>query len=307
MIAYRPLEPARDAVPEAWTFPAYRHLLSLEPDTRFARHGLSTRVQPLVSVATDGDRVVGMALACRPAEPESSEDDGELLSLFVDAEYRRRGIATSLVEQVETRLVADGVDAVEAVYMTGTPFVEGVEKALQARSWDEPELRMLVLRSSIEQAFVTPWFKRYRRHKDFVLQPLVDLEAEIQAMRHDPPSWIAEDLQPWKFDFSYIEPASSLGIRLDGELVGWVINHKLTDDAVRFTNTHLRPDLSRRARAMPVLTESIVRAHDAGFKRLTFTVPACHPEMIRFLRKWCGPYADFVGETRGVRKALTIH
>lgn len=295
-------------MPESWTFPAYRHLLSLQPDTRFAERGRVSKVQPVAPVAVDGDRVVGMALACRPVDArEAAADGGELLSLYVDAEYRRQGIATALVEQVERGLAETGVDAVEAVYMTGSPFIDGVEKALQTRRWQEPELRMLVLRSTMDEAFAAPWFNRFRKRDRFVLEPLVELEAEIRAMRDDPPDWIAEDLEPWKIDFSYIEPASSLGIRLDGELVGWVVNHKLSDEAIRFTNTHLRPDLARRARALPVLTESITRAGAAGFTRLTFTVPSYHPEMIRFMRKWCGPYASFMGETRGCRKALTVH
>ena len=40
---------------------------------------------------------------------------------------------------------------------------------------------------------------------------------------------------------------SSLGLRYRGEVVGWVINHRMDERTVRFTCSFMRRDLARRA------------------------------------------------------------
>ena len=303
-LTYRSLRPGSDEVPAPWTFPSYRHLLALEPTTRFEKRGASGLVKPFAFVAEAKGRPVGLILGCLPLEESPAQ--GELLSLFVDAEHRRRGVATRLVAELEEALAAEGCESLEAVYMTGSPYIDAVEKALARRSWQEPTVRMVVIKGTLDEAMNTPWYNRYRQRKDFELVPWSEVFEQIDELKeaHREDSWIAEDLEPWKFDMSYVEPHSSMGVLLHGELVGWIINHRVDDETVRVTNAHLRPDLSRRARMVPVISESLRRASENGFTKLTLTAPSYHPQMVRFATRWCAPFATFFGETRGVRKSL---
>lgn len=154
-----------------------------------------------------------------------------------------------------------------------------------------------------------PWIRRYKPEWGFELFRWADLDPEeIERLKasYQESGWIAEDLRPWHYDASTLEPGSSLGIRYRGEIVGWVINHRLDARTVRFTCSFLRRDLARFARILPAYSESVRRAHDAGFEQVVFTVPVHHREMVSFVRRRCLPNGAELSETRGASKALAV-
>jgi len=301
-----PLDAARAERYASWTFPAYRHLLRLEPAQRNPAHGDLRTVRPIAFVGEEGGEVVGLVLGCLPAEADGGRRPAELLSISVRPDRRHRGIAGDLLERLEEEARTAGARQIETVYMTGDRSIDHVEALLASRGWSPPQARMAVIRFTVEGAASTPWFGRYRWRRQMECFPWVEITGEeIERLRasHRATGWIAEDLVPWQFDPQEVEPGSSLGIRLDGELVGWVINHLLPGRTVRFTCSFIRPDLKRRGRIVPAYTESIRRVGEAGYSRCMFTVPAHHPEMVAFVNRW-GRWAAFVGETRGSTKVL---
>lgn len=70
--------------------------------------------------AFDNGRLVGFALL----GPIRSDDSIELVALFVDADYRRTGIGTMLMNQVEERALAMGADA---MFLYANPTVSSVD------------------------------------------------------------------------------------------------------------------------------------------------------------------------------------
>ena len=89
-----------------------------------------------------------------------------------------------------------------------------------------------------------------------------------------------------------------------GRIVGWVINHRLSADTVRFTCSFMRKDLGRRGRIMPLYTVSLelLRAH--GTRQCMFVTPVQYQTMVDFVKRRCAPWATFFGETRGAVKNL---
>lgn len=307
MITCHAFDPAQADSFANWTFPAYRQLLKLEPAQRNPQHGDRRLVRPFAFVAEESGKVVGVILGCLPTEAEMSRRPAELLSIVVHPERRHQGIAGQLLERFEHEVGDAGARQIEAVYMTGDRSIESVERLLAGRGWSPPRPRMTVFRFTVEEAMNTPWFGRYRWRDHMEHFPWIEITDEaLERLRasHRATGWIAEDLVPWQFDAQRVEPRSSLGIRLDGEVVGWVINHLLPGGAVRFTCSYIHPDLKRRGRIVPAYTESIRRLGEAGYSRCTFTVPSHHPEMVSFGKRWCGPWGSFVGETRSSIKAL---
>jgi len=302
-VTLRRLEPSMADVCTAMTFPAYRHLLALRPVSRHPEQGDEKLVQPIGVVAVAGTGILGLALAELPLGAEGAP---ELLSLFVDEGLRGHGVGTALIEALERELAAKGCRELRAVYMTGKPSIPAVERIFAKRGWNAPEARTVTLRFTPEEALQTPWFRRIRLSSEYQVVPWAEITpAERDGLResNERKPWIAAGLEPWRHDRNF-HAGSSLGLRYKGEVVGWVINHQVTSDTVRFTCSFMRKDLGRRGRIMPLYTVSLERLREAGIRQCTFVTPVSYKTMVDFARKRCAPWASFLGETRGVSKNL---
>lgn len=302
---YRRLtEPAWDLAD--MTFPVYRHLMSLEALPRHPEQGDKVLVQPVAIAAMADNEPVGLALGERPADAEDGAPNERIpvmLSLFTKPDARGRGVGTALVEHLEQALRDDGFDGVQTVYMTGKPSIPVLERILEKRCWLPPEPRTVTLRFTPEEALSTPWFGRLRLPSDdYEIFPWADLSEDErqELMRSQEGSgWIAKGLEPWNHDRHSFDRVSSVGLRYRGGVVGWVINHKIAPDAVRFTCSFMRKDLGRRGRILPLYTASIERLRSAGYRTCTLVTPVAYPNMVRFVERRCAPWASFFGGTRG--------
>ena len=291
------------------TFPVYRHLLSLEAQPRHPEQGDQRDVQPVVLATWDGDLPVGLLVGEVPAEGTGDEQAWpELLSVFTVAGRRREGVGTALVGAFEQFLSGTGFDRVQAVYMTGKPSILFFERILAARDWTQPEVRTVTMRFTPDEALSTPWFGRVRLlPEDYVIFPWTELtRGEREALRatNAATPWIAAGLEPWKHDRHGFDPVSSVGLRYRGAVVGWVINHEIGTGTVRFTCSFMRKDLGRRARILPLYSESIRRLREAGCAACMFITPVGYPNMVRFAERRCAPWASFFGKTMGTSKLL---
>jgi GNAT superfamily N-acetyltransferase len=286
------------------TYPAYRHMLALEPTQRHLGAPSQPLVQPLGAVAFDEGKLVGLALAERPLEGSA---EAELLSVFVPVEFRKRGVATALVGGIEDALAAAGVRRVQAVYMTGKPEIEALSRIFDKRAWDAPVVRTVTVRFTPAEAATTGWYGKMQLGPEFEIFSWTELRPEERTQLQESQArerWIKTGLEPWKHDSYPFDPVSSVGLRYRGEVVGWVINHPIDKTTLRFTCSFMRADLSRRGRILPLYSASIERAKAAGTARCTFVTPVEYHEMIAFVKRHCERWVSFVGETRGVTKSF---
>lgn len=286
------------------TFPAYRHMLALERTVRLPREFDDTPVDPFAVVALEGGEPVGLALAEQPAQ---SPDVAELLSVFVRSDRRGHGIGGRLVEAIEMAAKNRGAQRLVGVYTTGKPGIEAFEKIATRREWSGPETRMVSVRFSAESLAAAPWIGRYRLGPSYEIFPWAELrndERDQIRKTHEQEKWIAEDLVPWLHDSHGFEPRTSLGLRRDGVVVGWIINHLMDEKTVRYTCSFIRKPLGKMGKIVPLYSASFERFIAAGFQQATFTTPLQHRGMVGFARKWFGPWSTFLGETRGVERIL---
>jgi GNAT superfamily N-acetyltransferase len=291
----------------AMTFPVYHPLLALEPTSRHPEQGDARRIQPAGCVALASGTAVGLVLGEIPLEGEGAP---EMLSLFVAPEWRGQGIATALVAALELLVARRGFDGIATVYSTGKPSIPAFERVLWKRGWLAPEHRTLSVRFAPEAALGSGLFEERRMaalRKDLELFPWRDLDEEekrrIREENRKQP-WITPALAFWRFEAAGFEPVSSVGARYRGEVVGWVLNHRVSPEVVRFTCSFMRKDISRRGRIVPLYQESLRRMAEAGVHRCTFVTPMIYPNMLTFIRRWIVPIADSLVETRGSVKKL---
>ena len=306
MVDFEIIRPPAPPEFQAMTFPAYRHLLSLQPSRRHVEERDRPPIQPFALAALVRGQPVGLGLAELPlvagCEPE-------LLSLYVAPHLRNVGVGTALLKTLEDEFRRRGVSRVSTVYMTGKQAIPAFERVLAKRGWDAPTTRTISVRFTLEQIERFPWINRYHLPAEFTIFPWVELtETDREALRRsqDSDHWIANDLQAWDHDYYGFEPITSLGLRGPEGVVGWVINHAISETTLRFTCSYIRKDLGRRGRIVPVYSESLTRVKQTQFTDCTFVAPVQHRTMVHFVHRWMEPWVSFVGETRGSAKMLAV-
>lgn len=289
------------------TYPAYRHLLDLQPGTRHQSPDDTRPIRPLAVAARIGQQPVGLALAEVSLSESAERAPAELLSLYVEKGVRGRGVGKALLAALEQLLGEAGETELRAVYMQGKASIKAVEQILASNGWSTPEPRMVTVKFMVEELYKAKWLHRYPPRPGYELFSWMDLkpeEREEMIRSHEQTGWIEPDLLPWDYDQHEYEPVTSVGLRFQGKVVGWVINHRLADDTVRYTCSFVRKDLQRVGAILPLYCESFRRLHKFGFQRGMFVAPLHHPRMAQFARRWFGPWSYFTAETMGCGKRL---
>jgi GNAT superfamily N-acetyltransferase len=280
---------------DAMTFPSFRHALSClgdtEGDTRFVARRAHCDEQP-----------AGLALAQVLANDRTA---AELMSLYVVSDFRDRGLATELLTGLEQDLVSQGISRLSGTYMTGRPSLPALERVLSKCGFSSPVARKVAVRFTPEEPSRAPWYQKAQLPPNSEIFPWAELPAEEgEALRRSQAErgWIPTDLEPWRCDQNF-DRVSSVGLRKSGEIVGWVINHRMTPDLVSFTISFMRPDLARRGAIFGLYVASLKRLQGTGVT-CTYVTDATFESMVRFTLRRVAPFVSFCGETRGVTKEL---
>jgi GNAT superfamily N-acetyltransferase len=229
----------------------------------------------------------------------------ELLSIYVIPELRVQGLATALLAGLEDQLAHRGVRTLAGVYMTGKPAIPALERVFEKRGFSAPRMRMVAVRITPEEATRTPWYHKGKLPEGSEVFLWSELTAEERAglqRSQEKHGWIPHDLEPWRYDGGF-DPVSSIGLRKSGEVVGWIINHRIAPDMVRFTDSYVRPDCHRLGALFPLLAASLERLRGTGVV-CTFVTSAQFGRMLPFVQRRIAPFGHFFGETLGVTKAL---
>ncbi len=288
------------------TFSAYRHLLEMQRTSRHPTDGDQKQIDPWALGAWHGDEPVGLLLAELPVD---DPENVHLLSVFVQPDHRRRGIAEALIRETEEHFKPTKRRHLSAIYTTGKPGVACLERLLARRGWDPPQGRTLSVRFTPEAILESDIMLERRlraQRRGLEIIPWSEVTAEdIAALRRsdEEAPWIAPFLAPWRFDRNGFDP-SSVAARFRGDIVGWIITHRISFDEVRFTCGFIRRDLSRRGRLMPLYYAVLQALKPTPCSHVTFVTPFCYPEMIGFIRRRLAPVSEFVGETREVHFEL---
>lgn len=279
---------------EKLTFPAFRYVL----------RSIDSQKSVIALAASYLEQPVGLALA------EIWEDDSssaEVLSIFVEPPQRCAGIGTALLTRLEEELSQRGCTKAKLSYMTGKSTTPALERLLQKCNWTCPQPRMLICKGQAETIIQAPWMKRYSRiPSSYSIFPWLEITQEerqaIQQQQETQP-WIPEDLIPFQYE-KHLEPITSLGLRYQGQVVGWVINHRFSPDTIRYTCSFVRKDLQKMGRIISLYAEAAKLQVQAKISNVIWTVPVAHESMVNFVKHRWAPYLASLGETKGTFKFL---
>ncbi len=284
--------PLTGFVYQGFTFPRFRpHLEVLKPE------GSTVAI-----AASDSDLPVGLVLAEIWPDGKSTE----ILSIFVEQKYRDLGIGTSLLIRLEEELFSRGCTSVNLVYTTGKITTPALEHLLQKCKWTVPEARTIVCKSTTDKIANAPWMQKSTLPAAYTVFPWVEITAEERvaiAQQQAAEPWIPPQLIPFVSEQD-LEPLNSIGLRYQGQVVGWVITHRLAPDTIRYTCSFVRQDLQKMGRIIPLYVRAIKLQEKAGIPNGIWTVPFIYTSMVNFVQKRMAPYMISIEESKTSLKSL---
>ncbi|MBO9540561.1 GNAT family N-acetyltransferase [bacterium] len=238
---------------------------------------------------SDGTRAVGLVLADHPRDSRL----GVVLSLYVTPQYRRRGLGKTLFGLLGDELRRRGCFEAKASFMDGTPSTPGVERILSHHDWSQPLERVWVCTGTRESIVSLPWLQDLPLPEAFEMFPWNALrDDERQALLEQEavaPGYPAI-LSPFREEH-LLEPLNSLGLRYRGQVVGWLITHRIAPDTIRYTSLFVREELQALGRAIPLVARAIrLQLEDGGANKGTFAVLVQNRAMANFIHRRLAPH-----------------
>lgn len=233
---------------------------------------------------------------------ELLSDRAEILSLFVVPEHRRQGIGFQLVRYVELGLKRINCPQMQVRYQVSELTNSALETILHRQGWQTPKTDFLITKATIEAFKQAPWVYQYPLPTKFTVFPWIELsEAERDQIlqRQTYPA----NLSPFDPD-PRLEPINSLGLRYQGEVIGWTINHRIAPDTIRYSTMFVEARFQRLGRGFSLLTEAIKRQIDSGIPYATAAVSSDNLPMLHCADRYYKPFATYLSESRSSYKVL---
>ncbi|MGB5340124.1 MAG: GNAT family N-acetyltransferase, partial [Gammaproteobacteria bacterium] len=281
-------------------------LTRLEPLT-FPRLGMLTGAGntngPLAAVvAVYQGQPVGLVLAVYGSAPATAR----IISWCVAPEHRRKGVGSALLSRLERVLAGAGHTGLELNYRTNWVNVAAIETILQQRGWSEPQPAMLLYKGTMQDIAQADWLDRCHLPAGFELFPWSELtiaERKDILAKQEAGQWYPPELTPFQEE-DRIEFLNSLGLRHQGEVVGWMITHRTAADTIQYTSLFVRQDLQPLGRALALLAEAIKRQMASDVPRGICQVRTQSERMARYMQRRFLPFDITETNQRCAHKAL---
>ncbi len=295
MFNLRKIEADEGSAFASMTFPRFRKLLG----------ALQSYPQKHAIGAFKDDTPVGLVLF--DSDPQAAA--GEILSVFVRKEFRRQGIASSLLKAAEDHLTQDGATAVEMKFTEKNGTTHPMEDCSRRLGWPKPSLRMVLFKMTMDAVLSAHWVENFIRERQDLS---VALWSSVTAQEHadlDRQGWIPDELSPSQHarqgvDGAAVVPELCLVCRKGSDIVGWHFSHRVNGDTVRFSVSYVHPD-HQGDMVLPILWyHAAMQMKNTEYRNIRMGVAVHHDKMLSFCRKWLGPVAENVTQSMGIYKVL---
>lgn len=271
---------------------SYNHLTYPKIQNRWSRK--APRGKLVGIVAEVSTKQVGLILADVFSIQPNQPPEAEVISLFVLPQYRNQGIGRNLIEKLEAGLIRLGCTQMNVTYKS-TPITTSIlEPLLKQQNWQPPKISFLLGKTTTEKVSQAPWVRKYPLSDKFTVFPWHELtNADKQQIQtFDYPA----SLNP--FGNIPAEPLNSLGLRYQNQLIGWMVTHRVASDAIRYSTMFVDNKFQRMARAISLLSQSILLQAESSVPYCLFAVADDNPPMLQFVRRHLQPYLIEVNDSR---------
>lgn len=266
-----------------FTYPLMRHLVLSPPD------------RDMLYVGARDDDGTPVALAFGMGGPDGQY---EVISVYVAAFYRSRGIGTALLGALHEGFAGRG-------YHTGAQFFtlnaddQSYGRFLMRSGFARPIVRQLVCKTTLDLAEQTPWLVRATVPDGYRVGLWAEASkaarADLKTRKAENPGLFPDTLNPFNFEADS-DPRTSVVLYRGDEIVGWIVTHVLDDETLRWTCSWVLTTIQGLGRIIPLWWEAVQRQRaETDLPRFIWTVPMEEPRMAKFAARRMRPWLEYMG------------
>lgn len=239
--------------------------------------------------ATIWGQVVGLLVLT--LSPKTKE--AELLSLYVKPAWRQKKVAKTLWTEAESWLKKHQAHTCRFQYIQEENDTLSIDQLLTTFGWPPLKLEWVVARSELESAKEDRYLSHPPRfHRGFEYFPWAELtHEEEQCLRNkqNPHMWYPPHLSPFVHE-DRIHYPTSLGLRFQGKLIGWIVSHLMSHDVIRYSSLFVREDFQSRGHSIRLLIRALQLQLETGIAIASLQMKADNTRMIHFVERKIKPY-----------------
>jgi GNAT superfamily N-acetyltransferase len=221
----------------------------------------------------------------------------EMHSIFVAEPFRgpKLNIAPQMLALLETELIPLGCMVLTFSYNLGEPETHDLEHLLLTHGWEKP--RLFMISCHFDQKFNPPWLNtELPLPTGFSEFPWPELTAQERAklQYREEQGMFRPEISPFGKNEHIIEPLNSLGLRYKGEVVGWMITHRIDPDTIRYSALYIHKEFQIQGIALRLLRDSIqIQLHATlpPFAVLDVNVDMVDRTWLNFIKRKLIPFA----------------
>ena len=193
-----------------------------------------TRItKPFMGIlALKGQQPVGLILA----SAENTQTIYRVHSFLVHPNFHKQGIGNTLLEKLTLIIRQRGGQKIEGTYRGHWKYVPAIKQLLRQHQWTQPQPQLVLANGKVNDALT--FFSKFGKPKPtFSFLPFTQLknsDVDYILKKQTTTQWFDPDLSPFMAKSS-IHLACSFLVKLDGQIIGWIVSHQLSKDLNELT------------------------------------------------------------------------
>lgn len=255
-----------------------------------------------------GINFLGRAIAFLLAE--SFQKTIFIRSLFVAPDFRRQGLAGSLIKTLENYSHSKEFNKLCIEYVSNRSAAAGLEAFFKAHQWPPPEDTMVLCHmycTKAKEMMMTPPMNTYHLPKGFEIFLWSEISEQefLQLQQEHVQHPFYDGFEPRRDDtVAY----NSLGLRYNNEIVGWLLTRRRNKSIMLYDNLFVKQKYRKLARAVPLLIESMklqcrqewYLPNNGGI----WQTEAKNKPMVHFIERYLAPFSKEIKKNRLIYKEL---
>ncbi len=217
----------------------------------------------LLFAAMQEEALAALAVAAIYEEVGSAE----LFSFEIKEEFRSEELGIEMLQKLEEAAFQGNVLIITYFLRKTDPISPLILKILERKRWSAPKLFMT--RYFFDTIASHPPFYDYplQLPAGYQIFPWKNLRKEERRklLKQYDEGHFSALVSPFHQE-EKIEPLNSLGLRYKGEVIGWVITHKISSDTLKYASFYVRPEFRYKGVSMCLMVDSMKRQQRSTVK-----------------------------------------